>query len=408
LSGRGTANTTRMLRMMNERAVYEQIRLLGTVSRPQLATATGLSKPTVSLALASLERTGLVRSVGHRTGNAGRAAQLYEIRPDAGWVIGVDVGRGWLRAALADLTGRVADRRDVRSRARGAVTLIDQLGGLVADLAAAADGQVTYVALGTPGVFDAERRRLRLAPNLPGWGRPGVIDRLAARLPAPFIIENDTALAALGEQAYGLGAGVADFVFVSIGTGIGMGIVIDGGLYRGARRAAGEISFLPVGESDPRTGAPASRRHGMFETVASGAGVVASARRLGMTGRITAKRVFDAARAGDPTASAAVAGEAGLIARALASVIAVLDPDLIVIGGGIGGHGADVLLGAVHDRLKTMTPFGPPRIEGSVLGDDAIVLGALAIGLAHARRIVLDGALDPRPPGPPLARQSTP
>src|ERR671931_2564205 len=124
--GSGTANTTRVLRLMNERAIYEQIRLLGTVSRPQLATVTGLSKPTISLALASLERTGLVRSVGHRTGGAGRAAQLYEIHPEAGRVIGIDVGRGWVRAALADLTGTVTARRDVRSGARSANTLIDQ------------------------------------------------------------------------------------------------------------------------------------------------------------------------------------------------------------------------------------------------------------------------------------------
>jgi predicted NBD/HSP70 family sugar kinase len=363
------------------------------VSRPQLATVTGLSKPTISLALASLERAGLVRSVGHRTGGAGRAAQLYEIRPEAGRVIGIDVGRGWVRAALADLAGTITARRDVRSGARSAGTLIDRLGGLVTDLAAEAGGEVTYVAFGTPGVYDAGQRRLRLAPNLPGWSRPGMIDRLAALLPAPFIIENDTALAALGEQAYGLGAGVDDFVFVSIGTGIGMGIVINGRLHRGARRAAGEISFLPLGESDPRADPAASRRHGMLETVASGPGVVATARRLGMTGRITAKRVFDAARAGDAVAGRAVAREADLIARALASVIAVLDPDLIVIGGGIGAHGADVLLGAVHDQLATMTPFGPPRIEASILGDDAVVLGALATGLAHARQIVLDGAL---------------
>src|SRR5262245_11422474 len=80
----GTANTTSVLRVMNQRAVYEQIRLLGPVSRPQVAKATGLSKPTVSLALADLERTGLVRVVGHRTGRAGRAALLYEIHPEAG------------------------------------------------------------------------------------------------------------------------------------------------------------------------------------------------------------------------------------------------------------------------------------------------------------------------------------
>ena len=100
-----TASTASVMRVMNERAVFERIRLLGPVSRPQLAEATGLSKPTISLALADLERCGLVRHVGQRTGNSGRAALLYEMRPEAGWVIGVDVGRSWLRVALANLAG---------------------------------------------------------------------------------------------------------------------------------------------------------------------------------------------------------------------------------------------------------------------------------------------------------------
>jgi predicted NBD/HSP70 family sugar kinase len=386
-----TANTTSVLRIMNERAVYERIRLLGPVSRPQLAAATGLSKPTISLALADLERAGLVLSVGHRTGSAGRAALLYKIRPEAGWVIGLDVGREWIRAALVDLSGEIAVREDVPSRTGDAPELIARLGRIVDDLAAAADGEVTYVVLGTPGVHDVENRRLHLAPNLPGWDRPGVIGRLAERLPVPFTIENDIALAALGEQGYGLGTGLRHFVYVSIGTGIGMGIIVDGELYRGARGAAGEIAFLPMGEGDP--GEPGIRQHGMLETVASAPGVVATAQRLGMSGPITAKRVFDAARDGDPVAVRAVAHEADHVARALAGVVALLDPELVVLGGGIGGHGADVLLGAVRDRLETMTPLGPPRIEVSPLGDDAVVLGALATGLSTARALVFDRAI---------------
>src|SRR5262249_35313762 len=102
---------------MNERAVFERIRQLGPVSRPQLAEATGLSKPTISLALADLERWKLVRPVGHRSGNTGRAAVLYEMRPDAGWVIAVDVGRAWIRLALANLSGEVVARRKQRSQA---------------------------------------------------------------------------------------------------------------------------------------------------------------------------------------------------------------------------------------------------------------------------------------------------
>src|ERR1043166_7662916 len=105
-----TASTTTVMRVMNERAVFERIRLLGPVSRPELADATGLSKPTISLALADLERSGLVRHVGQRTGNSGRSALLYEMRPDAGWVVGVDVGRSWLRVALSNLAGEIVLR----------------------------------------------------------------------------------------------------------------------------------------------------------------------------------------------------------------------------------------------------------------------------------------------------------
>lgn len=388
-----TANTTSVLRIMNERAVYERIRVLGPVSRPQLASATGLSKPTISLALADLERAGLVVSVGHRTGSAGRAAALYEIRPEAGWVIGIDVGREWIRAALVDLGGEIAVREDVPAGSDDATELIGRISGLVDALADAASGEITHIVLGTPGVYDDDQRRLHLAPNLPGWDLPGVTDRLAARLPAPIAIENDIALAALGEQGYGLGAGVRHFVYLSIGTGIGMGIIVDGELYRGARGAAGEIAFLPMGEGDPLAQASGIRRHGMLESVASAHGVVATAQRLGMSGQVTAKRVFDEARSGDPVAERAVAHEADHVARALAGVVALLDPELVVLGGGIGGHGADVLLGAVRERLETMTPLGPPRVEVSPLGDDAVVLGALATGLAAARAQVFDRAV---------------
>src|SRR6478736_111832 len=106
-----TASTTSLLRVINERAVYERIRQQGPVSRPQLAEATGLSKPTISLALADLERGKLVRAVGHRSGAARRAAVLYEIRPEAGYVIAIDVGRAWIRLALANLAGEVLARR---------------------------------------------------------------------------------------------------------------------------------------------------------------------------------------------------------------------------------------------------------------------------------------------------------
>src|SRR6478672_10359704 len=121
---------------MNERAVFERIRQFGPVSRPQLAEATGLSKPTISLALADLERWRLVRAVGHRSGTAGRAAVLYEMRPEAGHVIAVDVGRAWIRLALANLAGEVLVRRTEPSQASSARSLVAQISKRARALAA--------------------------------------------------------------------------------------------------------------------------------------------------------------------------------------------------------------------------------------------------------------------------------
>ena len=385
-----TASTTTVMRVMNERAVFERIRLLGPVSRPQLAEATGLSKPTISLALANLERCGLVRHVGQRTGNSGRAALLYEMRPEAGWVIGVDVGRSWLRAALANLAGEVVLRRQERSQSRDAQKLVAQIGRMATALAVEA-GQsyddVTYTVIGSPGVVDHRSGSMRLAANISGWSGPGILEALRERLGTSIAVENDINLAALGEQAHGMGKGIANFVFISVGTGIGMGIVIDGQLHRGARGAAGEIGFLPLGESEPVEDTVTKRRPGSLESVASADAVVANARRLGLRGARSAKEVFESTRTREKAALAAVRLEAEHLARAVAAVTSVLDPELVVLGGGIGRNG-DLLIAPMERQLRKLLHITPPPLVVSALGDDAVVLGALAIALARAREKV--------------------
>jgi predicted NBD/HSP70 family sugar kinase len=390
-----TASTTTVMRVMNERAVFERIRLLGPVSRPQLAEATGLSKPTISLALVNLERCGLVRHVGQSSGNSGRAALLYEMRPDAGWVVGVDVGRSWLRVALANLAGEVVLRRQERSQSRDAKKLVAQIGTVVSAIALEAklsSDDITYTVIGSPGVVDQRSGAMRLAANLSGWSGPGVLDALREHLGPSFAVENDINLAALGEQAHGLGKGVSNFVFVSVGTGIGMGIVIDGQLHRGARGAAGEIGFLPLGDAEPTGDEPSKRRRGSLESVASADAVVANARRLGMRSVATAKQVFESTRDSDKAALAAVRVEAEHLARAVAAITSVLDPELVVLGGGIGRNG-DLLIAPMERSLRRLLRIPPPPLMVSALGDDAVVLGALAIALARARENVFARAM---------------
>jgi predicted NBD/HSP70 family sugar kinase len=378
----------RLLRAMNERAVLERLRGAGPASRTELATATGLSKPTVGQALANLDRAGLVRAAGQRTGERGRSALLYELDPTAAHVVGIDVGRAWVRVAVADLAGRVVARRDERSRARSAATLVGcvhELAHRVVGEAGVPWGDVAHTVVGSPGVLDPASGRLRYAPNLPGWSRRGLVDDLRAALTPSLVVDNDTNLAALGERAYGRGRGVADFVYLSIGTGIGMGIVVDGELYRGARGAAGEVGFLPL--ADGGLGATAPRaRGGALEEAAAAGGLVRTARQMGMRGALTAERVFNAAKAGEATALATVEREAERLAVVVAAVAAIVDPHLIVLGGGIGAN-ADVLLPLLERQVERLTPLSPPVVL-SELGRDAIVLGAIATALDTGRDLV--------------------
>ena len=292
--------TPSLLRAINERTVLESVRRVGPVSRAQIARETALSKPTVSQALATLLDAGLVREAGRSSGGKGPTAVLYELNPQAGWVVGIDVGRDWVRAAIADVTGEFVARRDERARVKSAQTLITQIGEIAHALAADAGikwRQVTFATVGSPGVFEQERGQVALAYALPGWGRQGLVELVQQELGTKIAFENDVNLAAIGEQWQGLGKGVENFVYLHLGTGVGMGMVLNGELYRGSSGAAGEVGYLPLAETDMRD--PSNRRRGALDVAASATGVVAEARRLGMSPPLTAKKVFEEARRGD-------------------------------------------------------------------------------------------------------------
>jgi predicted NBD/HSP70 family sugar kinase len=378
------AGTPSLLRAINERAVLECVRRVGPVSRAQIARETALSKPTVSQALSALFAAGLVREAGRTSGGKGPTALLYELNPEAGWVVGIDVGRDWVRAAIADVTGAFVARRDERARVKSAKMLITQIGAVAHGLAADAGikwSQVTLATVGSPGVFEPERGQVALAHALPGWGRQGLVELVQRELGTKIAFENDVNLAALGEQWQGLGKGVRDFVYLHLGTGVGMGLVLNGELYRGNAGAAGEVGYLPLAETDLR--ARASIRRGALDVAASATGVVADARRSRMTPPLTAKKVFDDARGGGRKALRVVALEARRIALAIAAVASVVDPELVILGGGIGSNG-DLLLAPVERELHAVSPFRP-RIEVSVLHEEATLYGSVWMALQAAQ-----------------------
>lgn len=368
-----------LMRRLNEHLLLERLRVGGPVSRSELATASGLSKPTVALALAALEREALVQHAGRRAGARGRTASLYELNREAGFVLALDVGREFVRGAVADLAGAVRARESRRARSASGSARVRELAALGDELLRSAgvrrSAAVLQTVIGTPGVVEPGGQALRLAPNLPGWERPSVVRELRRLLGRAAVLENDVDAAAVAERDRGHGRDVATFAFVSVGTGIGMGLVIDGKLHRGAHGAAGEIAFLPLdgNGSDRRV----RRRRGALEAAASSAAIVSAAREAGATQLRSARSVFAAAAAGDRAARRVVAGEAEIVAHALASIVAVVDPELVVLGGGIGA--ADGFAAEVAERLGRLAPV-VPDVRPSALGDEAVVDGCLALG----------------------------
>jgi predicted NBD/HSP70 family sugar kinase len=381
----GQAARPPLIRAMNEQLLLERIRLSGPYSRADLARVSGLSKPTVSLALANLERAALVREAGQRTGVPGRSALLYEIRPDAGFVLGLDIGHQFLRGALADLSGEIRIRSSRKASASSVSGRVAELVALADDICAQggiARDRVTQTVIGSPGVYDPRRDAMALTGGMPGWNRPAALAGLRNAFGPGLAVENDVDAEALAERAHGHGQDADSFAFVHVGSGIGMGLVIDGKLHRGAHGVAGEIAFLPLAD-DQEVDRGEARRRGVLEAVAAASAVVRQARRAGMRGPVSARRVFEASARGDTRASAVVAEEARLVAGAICCVIAVADPQLIVLGGGIGQ--APGFAEAVTRSLRAVAPV-LPEVKVSALGTDAVVDGCLAEGTGLAWR----------------------
>ena len=265
------AGPPRLLRTINERALLDHLRRVGPPSRAQLARDTGLSKPTVSLALANLERAGLARAVGQpsRRPAAAPPSSTSPTRPPATWS-GIDIGRDWVRVAAADLAGAIVARtRRAQSRPQRRRRSSARSAALAHEVVAEAGltwARVAHTVVGSPASSTPRPARSSTRRTCPAWRSRGVMDELRDALPPSITIENDANLAALGERDVRRGPRRATFVYVAVGTGLGMGIVIDGELYRGAHGVAGEVAYVPIPGDGP---APHARARG----IAGGGGV---------------------------------------------------------------------------------------------------------------------------------------
>ena len=368
--------TPPLLKRMNEEAVLRTIRAGAPISRAQISRQAGISKPTVSLALQALLDAGLVREAADGPGGPRYGAVYFEPVDEAALVLSVDLGARFLRGVLGDLAGRVRARQDVElgvADADRALESIVQLRDALADTAGHDPALVEQVVVGVPGVVEAGGGTIRLASNVAGLDGRRFGSELEERLGVTVTVENDVNLAALGEGSLGVAHGVDDFVFLSVGTGLGAGLVLRGELQRGHNGAAGELDYVRAGleqDLDPCAAAltEVTRR------------LAADARTV-LVPPYDARSVFAAARNGDSVARAVVAEEARRIALHIVPIAAVTDVGLVVLGGGIGANAG--LLDTVRTLLSDWLAY-PPQVQISSLGDGAVLMGGLSVGVRAA------------------------
>jgi glucokinase-like ROK family protein len=367
----------------------------GPVSRARLIEALDSSRGKISSEVARLVEKGLLAEKGLAQSYGGRRSSLLGIPPSAGLIAAVDIGATSIDVALTTLGGELLARRgepaDVRD---GPLPTLDRVKLLLSELLdeqAANARDVLAIGVGVPGPVEQASGLLTVPPIMPGWDRFPIREAFAGEYAAPVFVDNDVNVMALGEHWGGVAKGVDDMIFVKIGTGIGSGIIIGGRLHRGTQGCAGDFGHICV---DPAGPLCSCGNAGCLEAMAAAPAIVLQAERcaregespllmalLREKGELTMKDVGEAARRGDYCALTIVRKSGRLIGQTLASAVNVLNPSMIVIGGGVSRVGNALLAevrSAIYQRSLPLATRNLPIVM-SELDDVAGVVGASAM-----------------------------
>jgi N-acetylglucosamine repressor len=375
----------RLIRGINQALVLGLIRDRGPISRTAVAAVARLSPATVSAITAELIEQGLVHETEPGASTGGRRPILLALNRGAALVLGVKLTETTLVAALADLGARVVDQRATPlGPDRSPEAVVAHLAETVEALRAAHPGRrVVGLGLGLAGVVDRAAGVCRFSPFL-RWRDVPLRRLLEARLDLPVVIENDVNTLALAEQWFGAGVGVADFLVVTLGRGVGLGMVLDGRLYRGGRGGGGEFGHVTVDPQGPRC---QCGKRGCLEALVSDPALLAQSRRALGPG-VSLPEAVRRARGGDAAAQAVFAAAGRTLGAALAALVNLLDPPLIIVGGE-GAGTLDLMLEPMREALAAgcFADFGAGlRLVVEPWGDDAWAHGAASLMLEELFR----------------------
>ncbi len=386
--------TRQQTRAHNSRLVLKTIYGERQISRADVARLTDLTRTTVSDAVSELLKDGLVAEIGPGPSAGGKPPILLSVVDDSRSLVGIDLAESEFRGAVTDLRGEIKHRFSLPTHDRSGDAALELVYNLIDELIAVADNPILGIGIGTPGLMNARRGRVRNAVNL-DWRDLALGDLLEKRYELPVYIANDSQVAAMAECTFGSGRDAANLVVIKVGRGVGAGIVLNRQLYYGDGSGAGEIGHVVVVEDGElcRCG-----HYGCLETVASSQAIVKQAQAIARNDPRSLWRQFvptpeeidvdvmlRAFEAGDETLRQPIAEMGRYLGIAVANLVGALNIQHIVIAGDLARLG-QALIEPIEQEMRQRSLAllaGETSIETSSLGSDIVVLGAAALLLAY-------------------------
>ncbi|MHB8064073.1 MAG: ROK family transcriptional regulator [Ruminiclostridium sp.] len=369
--------TPEYIKLMNRKSVLSLIVKEKTISRAMISTLTNISKSTVSSIVEELLSENIIKEMGEgfSTKQGGRKPISLVFNPCAGYIIGIDIGAFKSICVISDLSGKILAKEVIQKMDFGNEDYFIHIIEIVKNMITKLDikDKLIGMGVGIPGTIDIENGIARFVPKL-SWVDYPIRDILASEFNMDVYIDNDVNMAVFGEKWLGIGKEYNNCVFISIGDGIGSGIIIDNKIYRGNNYTGGEIGYLILSRDALKTETYTPDAYGYFESVASGSAIE---KKMGMS----CKDVFDKALHNDRDAISAVNEMTEYLSMGIANIMSILSPQAVILGGGVSKAGLSLLL-AIRKEVSRLTPV-KSEIVLSELEDDAGVMGCVGSVLTN-------------------------
>ncbi|WKZ49296.1 MAG: ROK family transcriptional regulator [Anaerolineales bacterium] len=380
------------VKSFNKHAALDLIRFsAGGLSRSELAEKMGLTRAAVSLIVNDMLESKVIQEAESRSSPNGRPPITLEINPKRGVVAAIDMGATHMSVAVADFTARILGESEfpfdinqepemsLAEAKKNLSGILESQGFELHELAA--------VGMGVPGPVNAKEGMVVAPPIMPGWDTYPIRDSLNEMLGCPVTLNNDAELGALGEWAYGAGRGEKNIAYIKVGSGIGAGLIVNQQIYGGTTGAAGEIGHITIDQNGPLCNCG---NYGCLEAFAGGHAIALQGQEIARSGKrtllaelptekITAQEVAEAARRGDLPAQEILSRAGAFIGIAIADLINLFNPSIVIIGGGVAQVG-DMLTAPIREAVRERAMRASEqsaRITTAMLGRRSILMGAI-------------------------------